>query len=370
MIAIDTPRPVASSCALSTSIVVAADCSSSIRIVVSRRLRVEQVHALCEIDARIAVQRCQDLRDVAAVRHRQHFAIDVERLDRPAFDAAQIVLVRELRQDAIDGRRGPVAALQVALIRRAREACGKRRGLPDGHEYLPRGRVSDSVAAAVAAVRTASRARAAASRRCEHHEQRESHRGGSDSERPAKRTRGSVASASSSSRSRAASAARRPRRARYNGRASLGPATISPPMSSSSACISAAVVSVREHDVEQRACRSSAALRASSSCRASSSGSGVNHSKMASTAMPAAAATANGAMPHSDCCQRRSRIARGASSSRSSRSKPASAETSAVRASAHGERAAAAAPSARGGTRCTCARAARRLRARRRRACR
>jgi hypothetical protein len=47
--------------------------------------------------------------------------------------------VRKLSQNAVDARRWAVAALQVALIRGARESSGKRRRLPDGDEYLLRG---------------------------------------------------------------------------------------------------------------------------------------------------------------------------------------------------------------------------------------
>ncbi len=157
MIAIETPRPVASSCALSTSIARRSGLQVEIRIVVLRRLRVEQVHALREIDARIAIQGGDDVRDVAPLGNGQHLAIDVERLDRPAFDAAQVVLVRELRQDAIDGRRRAVAALQIALIRRARESRGQRRGLSHRHEHLPRGRVARCAAAVAHAVRARAR---------------------------------------------------------------------------------------------------------------------------------------------------------------------------------------------------------------------
>ena len=101
--------------------------------------------------------------DVALLGHREHFAIHVERLDRPTLDAAQIVLVRELRQNAIHGRRGPVAALQIALIRRARETGGERRGLTHRHENLALGRGRRSVQRAVPCARSLDAAHAASS---------------------------------------------------------------------------------------------------------------------------------------------------------------------------------------------------------------
>ena len=59
----------------------------------------------------VGLQLIDDLCDVAPFRNVQHFAVHVERLDRPTFDAAQIVLVRELREDAVHRRRRTITPL-------------------------------------------------------------------------------------------------------------------------------------------------------------------------------------------------------------------------------------------------------------------
>ena len=60
-------------------------------------------HALREIDARVATQRREHVRHVAPLGYRENLAIHVERLDRPTFDAAQVVFMSELGKHAVDG---------------------------------------------------------------------------------------------------------------------------------------------------------------------------------------------------------------------------------------------------------------------------
>src|SRR5262249_55474603 len=72
------------------------------------------------------------------VGHREHFAVNGQRCDRPAVDALEPMLASELGEYPLDGRRRPVAPLGIALIRHAGEAEREAFGLANRQQNLAR----------------------------------------------------------------------------------------------------------------------------------------------------------------------------------------------------------------------------------------
>ena len=292
MIAIETPRPVASSCARSTSIARRGGLQLEVRIVVLRRLRIEQVHALREIDARIAIQRRDDVRDVAPLGYRR-----APRNRRRAIGSASL-------------RRGASRARARAASARGRRTARARSGAADSADSARPSGLRQASPVAAPSPRSAARRRLlgaaadcgpcrelaqAASSAARRRRARSSH-GGSVRQRTVLRS-GRADRRQSARATRSSSRARRcdPRRgARCSGRAGSGPPR------SRRRCRRELLHLGGRGSRRQTRCRaarrrSPAPSRASSNCCASSCGNGVNHSRTASTATPAAAATANGA---------------------------------------------------------------------------